>query len=307
MAIAHTQRFLVGTVISQTFTAFFSKILPFAGFAIIGFIPSVILLGAYFYFFSYYLGFGGFPGIDESGGPLNSRGVDDLPWSWITAAIFVNVVASIATTAIWLAATSYGTFQYLRGQPVRFWESLRRGISVALPCIGATFLVSLAAIAVSAIVVVPIFALVDDVDRYDAIATFILLAILAALVLFIIFAFIATRLWVTIPVIAVERPGVIAALRRSWALTRGHAWRIFGIILVMWAGTIGVSTVAGFAVFFAIVFIGGITGLIVGQGVNIFVSLLANALYAIAAAVAYVELRRAKEGFGIEDIAAVFD
>jgi hypothetical protein len=114
-------------------------------------------------------------------------------------------------------------------------------------------------------------------------------------------------MWVAIPAIAVERPGVLAALRRSWDLTRGHTMRIFGIILVMWAGTVGASVAAGIVIFVAIIAIGGVAGLVIGQGLNVLFTLLAYALYAIAAAVSYVELRRAKEGFGIEDIAAVFD
>jgi len=296
MAIAQTQRFLVGTVISQTFTAFFSKILPFGGFALIGFVPSLIFLAGYFYFIFNFVNFGGFPGIGEPGPAFNPDDIDAFAWIWIAAAIFVDVIASIATTAIWLAATSYGTFQYLRGQPVRFWDSLRRGVSVVLPCIGATALIFLGMLVTGVIVFWGLYELVNEV-----------VAFLAMIPLAVVFAIIFIRLWVTVPAIAVERPGVFAALQRSWDLTRGHAWRVLGIILVMWAGTVGVSLVAGVVVIFAMIGLGGMTGMIVGQSVNIVVSLLANALYAIAAAVAYVELRRAKEGFGIEDIAAVFD
>src|SRR5215510_5808808 len=170
MTMAYQGRFLVGTVISQTFTAFFSKLLPFGGFALIGFIPTMIFLGGYFYFIFYVLGFSGFPGFDGtgqpfgSGQPFNPRDMSDLPWGWIITAFVVDMIASIATTAIWLAATSYGAFQYLRGQPVRFWASLRRGVSVALPCIGATFLISLVLILFSSIVAVPVFSLVDNIE-----------------------------------------------------------------------------------------------------------------------------------------------
>jgi hypothetical protein len=56
-----------------------------------------------------------------------------------------------------------------------------------------------------------------------------------------------------------------------------------------------------------LVFTMGPNGIWVAQGVNIVLNLAATAIFAIAAAVIYVELRRVKEGFGIEDIAAVFD
>jgi membrane-anchored glycerophosphoryl diester phosphodiesterase (GDPDase) len=124
--------------------------------------------------------------------------------------------------------------------------------------------------------------------------------------IFIIFAIIGVRLWVTVPAIAVEQPGVLAALRRSWTLTRGHTWRLFGVLLVMWLGTLAMSMVAGIVIGVLSVF-GGVTGILVGQGLNLLISIIANALFAVAAAVVYVELRRAKEGFGLEDIAAVFD
>ena len=74
----------------------------------------------------------------------------------------------------------------------------------------------------------------------------------------------------------------------------------------MWLGTLAMSMVAGIVIGVLSVF-GGVTGIFVGQGLNILISIIANALFAVAAAVAYVELRRAKEGFGLEDIAAIFD
>jgi len=306
MTIASTQRFLVGTVISQTFTAFFTRIIPFGGMAIIGFVPSLIFLAGYFYFIVKFPVFGGFPTPGEIHEPIDPKELADLPWIWISVSLVAFYVASIATTAVWLAATSYGTFQYLRGQPVRLWQSLQRGVAVFLPCMGAILVIAVGALIAGGVAFLPVFAFVDDFESPEAIFGVIGWVFLAMTALFIVFAILGVRLWVTVPAIAVERPGVFAALRRSWNLTQGHAWRVFGVILVMWAGTAGVSMVAGIVVLLFVGF-GGVTGLFVGQAVNIFLSLIANALFAIAAAVAYVELRRTKEGFGIEDIAAVFD
>jgi hypothetical protein len=274
--------------------------------AVIGFIPTLIFFAGYLYFIAKFPILGGFPVPGEIREPIDPHEFADLPWIWILAAMAAFYLASIATSAIWLAATSYGTFQYLRGQPVRLWQSLQRGVAVLLPCIGAIFVIAVGALIVGAAALVPIFALVDDFESPEAILGVIGWIFLAMIGLFVVFTIFGVRLWVTVPAIAVERPGVFAALRRSWDLTRGHAWRVFGVILVMWAGTVGVSMVAGIVVLLFMGF-GGVTGLFVGQGVNIFLSLIANALFAIAAAVAYVELRRSKEGFGIEDIAAVFD
>jgi hypothetical protein len=143
MAIALTQRFLVGNVISQTFAAFFTRILPFSGFALIGFIPTLIFMAGYVYLLMKDPSIVGISPAADSANPFNLDEFAALPWVWIIVASAGVFILSIATTAIWLAATAYGTFQHLRGQPVRFWQSLQRGVAVVLPCTGATFLIFL--------------------------------------------------------------------------------------------------------------------------------------------------------------------
>ncbi len=306
MAFAQTQRFLVGNVISQTFAAYFTRILPFSGFALIGFIPTLIFIGGYIYLLVQDPNALGLTPTGDSADPFNLDELAALPWVWIIAASAGVFILSIATTAIWLAATAYGTFQHLRGQPVRFWQSLQRGVAVVLPCTGATFLIFLGALIILAIGVSPIFLFVL---RDGSKASWLLASLwlfFGFFAIFIVFAIIGVRLWVTVPAIAVEQPGVLAALWRSWNLTKGHTWRLFGVLLVMWLATLAMSMVAGIVIGVLSVF-GGVTGIFVGQGLNILISIIANALFAVAAAVAYVELRRAKEGFGLEDIAAIFD
>ena len=306
MAFAQTQRFLVGNVISQTFAAYFTRILPFSGFALIGFIPTLIFIGGYIYLLVQDPNALGLTPTGDSADPFNLDELAALPWVWIIAASAGVFILSIATTAIWLAATAYGTFQHLRGQPVRFWQSLQRGVAVVLPCTGATFLIFLGALIILAIGVSPVFLFVLRDSSEDSWLLASLWMFFGFFAIFIVFAIIGVRLWVTVPAIAVEQPGVLAALWRSWNLTKGHTWRLFGVLLVMWLGTLAMSMVAGIVIGVLSVF-GGVTGIFVGQGLNILISIIANALFAVAAAVAYVELRRAKEGFGLEDIAAIFD
>ena len=308
MAFAQTQRFLVGNVISQTFAAFFTRILPFSGFALIGFIPAIILTVSYVYIVNATTGWPDLPASNDSADMFNSEEFSALPWIWIAVATIAFFLASIATTAIWLAATSYGTFQHLRGQPVRFWQSLQRGIAVVLPCTGATCLVFLGAFLIPVVVIAPIFifAMSGDLDDPNSWATALLWLIPAVLILIVVLVFLFVRLWATVPAIAVERPGVFAAIGRSWNLSRGHGWRLFGIMLVMWLATTAISVIAVFPIILLTMF-GGVVGALIGQGLNSLVTMVTYSLFAIAAAVAYVELRRAKEGFGLEDIAAIFD
>ena len=307
MAIAQTQRFLVGNVISQTFAAFFTRILPFGGLALVGFLPTLIFLVGYLYMAMHFPGLFEFPTPGEPNEPVNPDGLAELPWLWISVGFIVLYLASIASSAMWFAATAYGTFQYLRGQPVRFWQSLQRGVAVLLPSTGIILIIGLGALLIGLIFFIPVLATLGDIESIESIVGLVLWVFFATFALFAIFAAIGVRVWMAVPVAAVERPGIFASFRRSWSLSRGHAWRMFGVLLIMIAGSFGASMAASGVIVVLLLTVGGMTGMLVGQGLNILLSIVTNALFAIAGAVSYVELRRAKEGFGLEDIAAVFD
>ena len=51
-----------------------------------------------------------------------------------------------------------------------------------------------------------------------------------------------TVLWLVVPVAVVERPGIVASLRRSSMLTKGYRWQIFGMVLIL-----GVADGGGFS------------------------------------------------------------
>lgn len=170
----------------------------------------------------------------------------------------------------------FGTVQELRGQRASFGECVRRGIVAFIPVLGVVFIVSL--------------------------------AILVGIVLLVIPGLVVmTMLWVAIPVAVVERPGVIATLHRSSALTRGYRWRVFGIIvaLVIIAG--GAGLIIGFA---SLIFIDPVNDphieeieVVLGYAIDIVFS----GIGAVSVAVSYHLLRSAKEGIDIEEIAKVFD
>ncbi len=75
---------------------------------------------------------------------------------------------------------------------------------------------------------------------------------LILLIIFIPFLYIAVRLLVLAAVASEERLGPLAALRRSWALTVGNGWRLFGFIVIFIIGavivTLAVAMVAGLIV-----------------------------------------------------------
>lgn len=90
-------------------------------------------------------------------------------------------------------------------------------------------------------------------------------AAILSLVLFAVFIFVAVRLLLT-PAVAVEEPvGPIAMIRRSWALTSGNWWRLFGflVLFIIGAAILVLATMAVFGMI-ARLLLGGIEPLSVG-------------------------------------------
>ena len=183
--------------------------------------------------------------------------------------IFFGLILMAVLNTLSQAVVLYGAFQDMRGRPVDLRESLKVGLRRFFPIIGLAICVSF-------------------------------LAGFAA-ILFLIPGLILLTMWfVATPICIVEQLGPLASMKRSRQLTKGHRWKIFGLMLVL----IMVSAVAGPAITAAFTAMGGsmlaLIGDLIWNGVW-------TAFYAIAVVVAYHDLRVAKEGIDIEQIAAVFD
>jgi hypothetical protein len=177
------------------------------------------------------------------------------------------------------AAITYGTLQYLRGRGVSTGDFLSRGLTQAAIAIRVALLSGL------------------------CIGLGLLALLIPGLILYVVW-------WVAIPIAVIERPGTIASLRRSAALTKGYRWQIVGLIL-------GFLLIA-VAVLVVVAVIGAVASeMIAGYGpgpvertrtlVLWFAIAAMVAVQATLVAVTYYHLRVAKEGVDIDDIAAVFD
>lgn len=212
---------------------------------------------------------------------------------FLAAIVAVVLVVLLIVLALYMLATStmvYGTFQVLRGRSVGIGECLRRGLPSLLRVIGIAILTVLAILLVGALVSLPGIFMTARGSALGAIWIFAGFLITAMAIY--------SALWIAVPVAVVERSGVIASMRRSATLSKGNRWRIFGILLILtllnlfadWIVTLPfevggtMHSLAAFAV--AIAF---------------------TAWGAVAAAVAYHDLRLEKEGLGVNEIAAVFD
>ncbi len=186
-------------------------------------------------------------------------------------AMFMTLLSIVMYAAL-TAALAYGTFQELRGRHPSFGDCVAGGFRVMFPVLGVAIVVGICVGLGTAAFVVPGI-------------------------------FLAVALWVAIPVAVIERPGVLNSLGRSWELTKGYRWHVFGIIVLL----VLLQMVSGFVV---LAIMGGTSGFGVSTTALIADWLLTaffGALYAVVSTVGYYGLRATKEGVGIQQIAAVFD
>jgi hypothetical protein len=191
----------------------------------------------------------------------------DAGWL-IAAGIVLAVVLFIVLNTIGQAVLLFGTFQRLRGQPLQVGEALRRAFARFFPLVGVGILYTLGLAVGLLLLIVPMF-----------------------------FVFV---MWlVAVPACVVEGLGPVASLSRSADLTKGYRWPVFGLACVLTV----INGIGG--QFFAIALgLAGDWASGVGSGLWFVVS---TALWNCALIMIYHDLRAAKEGIDIEQIAAIFD
>jgi hypothetical protein len=120
------------------------------------------------------------------------------------------------------------------------------------------------------------------------------------LVFLIVPGLILSTLWfVVLPACIVEQLGAWTSLRRSRELTRGHRWKVLGLTVLLMIATSSGSTVEPWVT--------AATSPLVGHAGELIWNGIWSAFTAIITIVTYLDLRVAKEGVDIEQIAVVFD
>ncbi len=183
--------------------------------------------------------------------------------------IMLALVLTVVLNGLCQAIVLYGAFQDMRGRPVNLVEllqvGLRRFFFILVLLFVAYFLIGL------------------------------------AFLLLIVPGFILMTMWfVATPVCVVETLGPIRSLRRSSQLTKGHRWKIFGLIIIV--AVVGSAIIGGINT--SLEALAGPTLALIG---GVILNGVLGAFNAIAVVVTYHDLRVAKEGINIEQIAAVFD
>jgi len=175
--------------------------------------------------------------------PLTSTGFGGFsftaPPSQVNLAAFVvYLVAALIVSLVIGSIVTGGMTDFAvrrrRGEAVRLSDSLWRGVHRFPSILGANLLVTLI---IFALVFLPFVLLLAGVlagiaSPLNAIALFC-----GALILLPVVGFFAIYLWVSLslyaPAIMVEGATALDSLGRSWHLTKGHRWSIFGAALVI--------------------------------------------------------------------------
>ena len=181
----------------------------------------------------------------------------------------LGLVQLIVLGTLGEAVIVHAAFQDMQRRPVRLAESLNVALRRLLPILGFAFVAYLLIWLGFSLLIIP------DLILY-------------------------TMWFVALPACVVERLGPWSSLRRSRELTKGHRWKLFGLALLLIIGGFG-SPFLQFA----------LTAVDADAIVALIGRLIWNGLWVSFAstvvAVAYHDLRVAKEGVDIDQIAGVFD
>jgi hypothetical protein len=184
-------------------------------------------------------------------------------------------------------AVIHGVLEQLRGRPASFVGCLRVYLTRLLPTLGVGLVVGLLAFLfflVGAIFV----GLVGQAFGAPIVA---LLALLPP-------TLVGCMYWVAVPVAAAERRGILGTLRRSAELTRGSRAAIFVVVLLSLVFQVSPFIVARVAAPHGV-------GAVGGWGV-VLLTVSFGSYGAVAAGVAYHDLRISKDGVGVDELVRVF-
>jgi hypothetical protein len=181
-------------------------------------------------------------------------------------AVFVSGVMGRLSQAVVL----YRAFQEMRGERVSIFRSFQVGWRRFLPNLGLAICAGLLTMLATALLVIP------------GVIVFLML-------------FVAT------PACVVERLGPFDSMDRSAQLTKGHRWKILGMLLLM-----GIPAVVIIVLFEGIAEVAG-GGLILSAACELTWNAIVDAGYAMLVIATYHDLRVAKEGVDTAQIASVFE
>jgi len=196
---------------------------------------------------------------------------------WVSGA---GIIVSITTTYILQGALTRAAVDDLSGRGVRIGAAVGDGFAYFFPLFVVALLVGIGTMLGALLLIIPAF-------------------------------LVAVRWAVSAPVVVMERKGPTGSMGRSAELSEGHRWAIFGLLLiyVIFAYAVQIGVVLGVSAI-------GIsitdrlaldTGGLIFSAVSAVSAAVVTLVSTVGTASLYFELRRVKDGVGVEDLAKVFD
>ena len=280
----------VGDVLDRTFSVYRSKPLLFIGLSAIWYLVLVlifIVLAAAIFAGA----LAAFARQTATPSPEQIAGAA----AGIIGFVIVAVVVAILLFSAQSAALVHAAARRYLAKDVTIGESFRAGLSASARLFVAGLLVFLAIICVWAV----LFIVAAITNQFLVYALAFIAAIVAT-------AYLACS-WLVAPVIVVvEKMGPIAALGRSWRLSSGNRWRIFGIQLLLFILNLVLSVLIG-GLFGGLAAAGQTTApgsfgvsTVVQSLVNFASTIIWAPVEWIAFTVLYYDLRVRKEAFDLQ-------
>src|SRR5881628_2500470 len=147
----------------------------------------------------------------------------------VAAFVFSAILTSIVTGAM----TEYAVRRY-RGEPMTVKQALRRGLTRFPSILGANILLGLI---LFGLVTLPLLLILVALLAGLSGATGTIALLCGGLGLFVGLGVVAIYLYVSLvlyaPAFMMENANAVGGLSRSWRMTRGHRWSLFGAILIV--------------------------------------------------------------------------
>lgn len=208
-------RFSAGGILWRSFWMTVVNFIGFVGFALVIAVPVTILV----WIVSQFLNLPDDVQVEFSDGRIVSR--PDQTLAFVGFA-FVSLVLVLLIQA----AVAYRVFRALGGYRVGFGAALAHSFAVLIHLLELAVVASIVFGALGWLVY-------SETSWLLAQGQFGVAAFFGTLLVFVLL-YIAVGCSVVFPAIVIEQIGPIAAILRSWRLTRGHRWQIF-VMLVLFA------------------------------------------------------------------------
>ena len=282
---AYDFRFRVAGVLKSSYFVLIRNILPFGVITVVMlalFHVSTIIFGEFYW--NYTL----------QNLPVQRHLDHELGFSMLRVVI-LDVLYAVPFSIL-AAALISGSMLRLRGLEASFKLCIRQGLATMPRSFGVVLVATL-------VISVPglILAIFDFVGTSPLTSTVPYLYV--AICLVTVKLVLLCPIWLAVPVTVIEGRGVFKSLGRSMRLTKGDRVRMFALVVLIWETPNIVNSLINMIDTTA-------QNLEVSVAIGtlkFLVEILCTAFEAVAMAVGYDTIRRAKEGVGADEIAKVFD